>query len=271
MHIKLIFTGKIFIIYLLWRLFIPLPFVFSQNEEHVYGDCFIKRIEYNFIDAQLAKTVGDELIITGYLCNVSSKSDVEKLFFGDFNARIEFFYAPSFEVSSKGEAGFRIMRDSLDTSWILEVKHIPNYEEVFGGCNDKYSITGISADAIHSRPLDSMSSRELIWKQMDERLKLFKVETWSFPVGDQFAEKLYRKMISFISNFKAKGRLAMSTDGYTVTFRNVVDDELWSLEIHEPKSSAHKLSDLCRQIITDSQTGKLDEHMYISVLDGFDF
>jgi hypothetical protein len=78
-------------------------------------------------------------------------------------------------------------------------------------------------------------------------------------------------MVSFISNFKAKGRQSISTDGYTVTFRNVVDDELWSLELHEPKGNALKLSDLCRQIITDSQTGKLDERMYISVLDEFIF
>jgi hypothetical protein len=158
----------------LWSIFIP--FAFSQNEEHLYGDCFIKKIEYNFIDVRLAKKVGDELIMTGYQCNVSSKNDVEKLIFGDFNAPIEFFYAPSFEVSSKGEAGFRIMRDSLGTSCILEVKHIPNYEEVVGVCNDKYPVTGIPAEAIHSMSLDSMPSNEIIWEQIyDKRLKLFKV------------------------------------------------------------------------------------------------
>jgi hypothetical protein len=223
----------------------------------------------------LIKEVDGKSIIAGYLCNVGSKSDVEKLLFGsDFNAKIEFFYAPSFEASTKGETGFRIMKDSLDTSYILEVKHIPNYEEVYRECDDKYPVTGIPADIMHSMPLNSIPlySNELIWKQRhDERLKLFKVETLSFSVSDQFAEILYQKMVSFIDIFKAKGRLLLSADGYSVTFRNVVDDEVWSLEIHNAEGDALKLADLCRQIITDAKTNKLNESTYISVLNGFDF
>jgi hypothetical protein len=256
---------KIFISCFLCVLYIPC--VFSQDGVCVAS--FIKRIEYNFIDVGLGKEVGYELV--GYQCNFGSKSDVEKLLFGDFNAPIEFFYAPSFEVSNKGETGFRIIRDSLNTSWILEYKHIPNYEKVTAECDDKYPVTGIPADMMLSMPLDSilLDSNEQIWKQRhDESLKLFKVETQSFSVSDQFAEKLYQKMVLFIDNFKVKGRLMPVTDGYSVIFRNVVDDEVWSLKIHLPEGNALKLSDFCRQIMTDIETNTFKESTrYIELLD----
>jgi hypothetical protein len=258
------FYKKIFIFCFLCGLYIPC--VFSQDEVYVAAS-FIKRIEYNFIDVELVKEVEDELVIAGYQCNFGSKSDVEKLFFGDFNAPIEFFYAPSFESST----GFRIRKDSLNTSWILEYKHIPNYEKVLRKCEDKYLVSGIPADMMHSMPLDSIPlySNELIWKQIhDESLKFFRVETQSFCISDQFAEKLYQKMVLFINNFKAKGRLILAMDGYSVTFRNVVDDEVWSLEIHLPEGDALKLVDFCRQIMTDIETNTFKESTkYIELLD----
>jgi hypothetical protein len=268
MRIKMEFSKKIFIYCFLCGFYIP--YVFSQDG--VYGASFIKRIEYNLMDIQLAKEVGDELVIIGYKCNSGNKGDVEKLLFGDFNAPVEFFYAPSFEASTDGETGFRIMRDSLNTSWILEVKHIPNYEKVYRECDNKYPLQGIPARMMDSLFLNyamHVDSNKRIWKQRnDERLKLFKVETLSFTVSDQFAEKLYQKMILFIDKFKAKGRLVLAADGYSVTFRNVVDDEVWSLEIHLPEGNALKFADLCRQMITDAHIGQLNESMYISVLDG---
>jgi hypothetical protein len=271
-HIKYMmkFYKKIFIFCFLCGFHIQC--VFSQDE--VYVASFIKRIEYNFIDAQSVKKVGDELIIA-YLCNIDGKSNMEKLFFGDFNAGIEFFYAPSFEASTKGEAGFRIVRDSLNTSYILEVKHISNYEEVWRETDDKYPVQGIPAGMMDSIFFDSLmlsgsndNELEMIWRKQinDERLKLFKVETLSFTISDRFAEKLYKKMVSFIDNFKAKGRLMLSADGYSVTFRNIVDDEVWSLKIHEPQGNALKMSDLCRQIITDAKKNTFDELKYIEVL-----
>ena len=90
---------------------------FSQEAEEYYtcGN-FLKRIEYNS---------------TGYVTNynIKSKSDIEKLFFGDFNALTEFCYEPSNQVIPCIPSGFRIIKDSLNSSYVLEVKHISNYRE----------------------------------------------------------------------------------------------------------------------------------------------
>jgi hypothetical protein len=130
---------KIMVItFYLWGLFIP--FAFSQHGEHVGGGNFLKRVEFNNWHGSY---------------NLNSKGYVEKLFFGDFNAQVEFFYAPSFVASKKGTSGFRIVGDSRDSSYIIEFKHIPNYEKVF---------------------------RE---KQNEEMIKFFEVRTLSFPISDQ--------------------------------------------------------------------------------------
>ncbi|MDR1154570.1 MAG: hypothetical protein LBL04_07645 [Bacteroidales bacterium] len=88
---------RIFITGFLWILFIP--FAFSQDKEHVDGGHFVKRIEYNLRSRHDRSH------------NLDSKGKIEKLFFGDFNAEVEFFYLPS-EEAAYGEAysGFRIVR-----------------------------------------------------------------------------------------------------------------------------------------------------------------
>jgi hypothetical protein len=96
-----------------------------------------------------------------------------------------------------------------------------------------------------------------------------KVEIKSIPISDQFAEKLNKKMVSFINNFKAKGIPADMADGYSVTFRTVVDDEVWSLGIHMPAGNAKIIADLCRQIITDANANQLEEPKYLYVLNNF--
>jgi hypothetical protein len=68
------------------------------------GGQFLKRIEYNLLGNGLQ--------------NLKSKTEVEKLFFGDFNAKLEFFVEPSFE----GAYGFRIVRDTLTASHLIELK-----------------------------------------------------------------------------------------------------------------------------------------------------
>ncbi|MDR1182922.1 MAG: hypothetical protein LBL13_13195 [Bacteroidales bacterium] len=241
---------KIAIIFCLWGYFIS--FALSQDEKHVNSGDFVKRIGYNLLDIQLVTEVGDELKHTGYQCNLDSKTDVEKLFFGEFNAPVEFFYNPSFEASTKGASGFRIVRDSLKSSYVFEIKHISNHEKVYREVWDRYS---------------TMVNSEEKYKFVEkEQIKLFKVETLSYLISDQFAEKLYKKMVSLIDNFKAKGVSPIIVDGYSVTFRTVVDDEVWSLWIHMPQGNALKMADLCRQIITDAETNTFEESKYVELL-----
>jgi hypothetical protein len=271
---------NIFITCFLWGCFIPVAF--SQKGEHIVGSGhFVKKVEYNSdgirvekeLGNQVKKPSGNEFLPRDYICNVTGKTDEEKLLFGDiFNAPVEFFYFPSFEASMAGPFGFRIAGDSLGKRYVLEVKYISNYKEVIKA-TEKKPVTGISENLWDSIPFEI---KELIWKQMKtqqykDRFQYFKVETLTFSVKARFAETLYKKMVSFIDNFKVTGVPDYIMDGYSVTFRNVVDDEVWSLRFHEPRGNALKLANLCRQIITDAVSKKLNESMYISVLDGFDF
>jgi hypothetical protein len=105
----------------------------------------------------------------------------------------------------------------------------------------------------------------------EELTKLYKVETRSFPVSDRFAAMLYNKMVSFIDNIKGKGIPPTVADGYSVTFRTVVEDEVWSLAIHMPEGEALKMADICRQIMADAESNELDESKYIELLEGIDF
>jgi len=105
-------------------------------------------------------------------------------------------------------------------------------------------------------------------------------ERCSCTISDQLAEKIHKKMTSLFVNFKAKkpDRYTwISLDGYKVTFRTVVEDELWYLEIRNPTGNARKLHELCYQILEDAYSykdaegKKLDEASYIKIFDSFDF
>jgi len=259
------FIKKILLVFILRNFFIS--FALSQNVDHTAGEHsvgghFVKRVEYN-------------LIIEGNgeyhnLYNHNSKDDKEKIFFGNFNAPVEFFYSPSFDDAS----GFRIMKDYLGVT-ILEVKYISNYKEAQKVVSDKYPLIGFSPYSLTSLDKyyqDSIRehNRKMTNKRVEEIRKLYKVETLSFSISTQFAEKLYERMVYFIGNFKAKGVPSIIEGGYLVTFRTVVDDEVWSLEIHMPEGIAFKMANMCRQIITNAIDNKLDEAEYLYVLSTFE-
>ncbi|MDR1171162.1 MAG: hypothetical protein LBL24_01775 [Bacteroidales bacterium] len=239
--------SKLLFVFLGWGFVIP--FAHSQNVDHIAGDNsmgghFVKRIEYNI------RSWHDRSH------NLDSKGKIEKLFFGDFNAEVEFFYLPS-EEAAYGEAYscFRIVRGASYTSYAFEVKYISNYREAQKKAEEKYPTKGYNLTTEHNKAALS--------KQNEEALKLYKIEKRIFPVSSQFAEKLYGKMVSFIDNFKAKGVPPIIFDGYSVIFRTVVDDEVWSLDVHEPQGNALKMADLCRQIITDAKANTFEESKYV--------
>ncbi len=258
---------KIVAISLLLGFFIPVAL--SQNVVHADGCHFLKRVEYNLI----AKG-GKFKDFTFHDCyNLQSKGEVEKLFFGDFNARTEFFYAPSFE----GASGFRIVRDSLRKSYILEVKYISNYREASNEADKEArkecNLIDIPIKLLDSLPRDIFNmvfdyNKSIRNKKYSELLpKLYKVETLSVAISDRFAEKLFQTVNSFIDNFKAKGVPPTILDGYSVTFRTVVDDEVWSLYIHEPQGNALRMANLYQRIIKDTIANELNEAEYIKMLD----
>jgi hypothetical protein len=251
---------------------LSITFAFSQEAKE-YFTCgnFLKRIEYNSTGS-----------VTHY--NIKSKSDIEKLFFGDFNALIEFCYEPSNQTNPCIPSGFRIIRDSLNSSYVLEMKHITNYreaaEETLKEVNkDQMSqLIDIPARLLDSLPRDvfnkiyecnrKISNRSVFYSKYYEELpEHFKVEKKSIPIGNQFAENLYKRMVSFIDNFKAKGIPPFSFDGYSVSFRTVVADEVWSLKIHMPKGNASTIADFCMKIIKDVNEDKLEESILLDFKD----
>ncbi len=91
-----------------------------------------------------------------------------------------------------------------------------------------------------------------ILKYSDELYKPYRPEPLKFQVSRDLAEKLHKKTSMMIENFKGIGIPLNIYDGFQVTFRCVVEDELWTLSIHYPQGKALRFSDLFRQIIADS-------------------
>jgi len=232
---------------------------FSQNGDHV-GGRFSKRIEFNFLWSG-----------NGY--NLSSKGDLEKLFWGEFNAPVEFFFSPSTEYVPEAPSGFRIIKDTLNKTNSIEVKYISNFREALNKAYSQYPMRGVSSP--FTTPQDTLDlirnqNRDNIKNAYELARKLYIVDTRSVPISKSFAEKLYNTTVSCIDNFKARGVPYLITDGAEVTFRTVVDDEVWTLIINEPQGNALKMSDICRQILKDAiMNNKLDEANYIKLLDDF--
>lgn len=241
-----------------------ISFLFSQEGNYIYGSHFTKKIENS--------------------SNIESKGIFEKMFFGDSNASVEFFYFPSFD----GTSGFRIVRDPLDTSNIFEIKYISNYKDAQNEVLNRYKSIGIPVNLALNITDDIKNliiehNKTIHSKQFEEVIKLYKVETISFSVSDQFAEKFYKNLFYFINNFKARksppvissdnviNRRTVILDGYSVLFRIVGDDEVWSLNIVDPQGNALKMSNLCLQIISDALKNEFDESKYMSILNSFKY
>jgi hypothetical protein len=101
-------------------------------------------------------------------------------------------------------------------------------------------------------------------KQHEKSLELYKVETVSAPVKNDFAGKLYGVISSAIKNFVMKGVPASVLDGYTVTFRCVAEDEVWTLTVRVPAGEIGTLTDMCRQMTEDIETNNFNESKYIA-------
>ena len=210
--------------------------------------------------------------------NIESKSPLEKVLFGNTNAKVEFVVEPSFE----GAYGIRVIKDSSETSSSLEVKRIINWKEVEKQMQKTFPVKGYTIQELNAkiaerekmseeeRELSILKSRIRNEKREKESLKRYQVHTFIIPISDLFAEKLYAKFVSFIDDFKAKElepNLLMG-DGETTVFRCIVDQEIWTLSIpFKTEEKARELSDLCKQIVEDAEAGRFDESKYIGSLE----
>jgi len=235
----------------------------AQSGEHTGGGRFLKRVEYKYRNNHTQTVNGKECGMD----NLDSKSKMEMLFFGDRNAEAEFF-----ETQAQDHpVGFRLVRNPEDASYVLEVKRIPNYAEVQKKIGETYPTVGVTS-ALHEVMTDELAAliREhnalMQDKQNAAKWDLYEVETESVPVSDRFAERLYEKMVATIDGFRAKGRPEGILDGTTVTFRTVVDDEVRTLTIHEPRGDSASFADFCRSIVEAVEAGGFDEAAALKAL-----
>jgi hypothetical protein len=213
----------------------------AQSYLESSGGEFIKKIEYNFLSS------GDY--------NLKNKTEVEKLFFGDFNAEVEFLIEPSFG----GAYGFRIISDSLKTHYSIETKNISNFDEVTELLNKEYPSTGFPAEKMSSISQEEKEqarqhNNAMFEKRKKESFRLYKVDRIDFSITNDFAEKLYATTVAVIKNFKGKGIPPIHFDGFSVTFRCIVEDELWTLTVFMPVNELLQLTNICNQIIKDIKT-----------------
>ena len=224
---------------------------------------FLKRVENNY-SSDLVRLNGKP---DGYF-NLDSKTEVEKLFFGDINAGIEFYVSPSTEANY----GFRILKKPSDGSYTLEVKRISNWKEVETELREEFPWQRASANRYISEDSSvrlAQHNQAMLAEREKERPKRYQVETESIPVTDSFAEKLHERFVSSIDHFKGTGRPGKVLDGEETTFRCVVGDDVWTLTVSKTERNILELSDLCKRIIEDAEAGRFDESKYIGRLEDY--
>ena len=205
--------------------------------------------------------------------NVASKSSWEKLIFGTTNAEIEFSVEPSFS----GAYGLRLRKEVQDNPWVLGIARISNWDDVEKELKRKFPIVSLPIELTTSpyfKNIEKVITQyniEMYEKRAKERekLDLYEIQVTSIPVSERFAKNFYTKLATFIVNFKG-GRLPagrIQGDGEYTTFRGIMDEEVWTLQI-SPKTEgeAALLSNLCKRIIADSETGNFNETEYIKEL-----
>ena len=235
----------------------------SQSSDHIEGGLFSKKVEYNILIKGVKESDNQY--------NLDSKRTLDRVFFGETNSPVEFVIQTSFE----GASGFRIKKKS-DSSYRIEVMNLPNSDEVIDRLSKKENEIHIPYELQGGMTLDGLNqineyNKKVVYaKRNGEIYKPFRPKSRSFPISKQLAEALHGKMVLLIAGFKAEGVPPLISDGCEVTFRSVVGDELWTLIIHSPQKRALLLSDLCRQIITDSNNGKLNENKYLELLNEID-
>lgn len=201
--------------------------------------------------------------------SVSGKTGLDKRFFGDFNARLEYLLEPPF----KPTIGLRIFKLPRDTSFMLEVKRVANYNEVNEQLRKEFPTLSTRMEEMDRLPKAEQQQRlahnESVYRrQWVERPKRYKIEAITVPVSDSLIDRLYCATVGLLRAALPVGKTAGTIfDGETATFRCVVNDnELWTLRYHVPEGEYKILSDLFRQVIADVEAGTFDEKKYVEML-----
>lgn len=223
---------------------------FAQKYQVVQSTRYVKTVQPDYT--------------AGGTCNFESKNDEEKLLFGDFNAPVEFIFAPSFD----GISGLRIYQDSLNQSYLLEAKRVTNWEEVNNQLKAEFpSDRKVSTITLAQWEEQKKQMEANKARKREEWLRRQTIFTQVVRISDTLAVKFYETVAKAIG--KARKELktnAIINDGDEVVFRCVVGDELWTLKYHQPEGEYKALSDLFRAMIADVEAGTFDETKYLEAL-----
>lgn len=224
--------------------------IFAQELSVIQSTRYFKTVEPN------------RTIDGGY--NFAEKNDEEKLLFGDFNAPVEFIFAPSFD----GISGLRIYQDSLNQSYLLEAKRVTNWEEVNNRLKAEFpSDRKVSTITLAQWEEQKKQMEANKARKREEWLRRQTIFTQVVQISDTLAVRFYEIVAKAIG--KARKELktnAIITDGDEAVFRCVVGDELWTLKYHQPEGEYKALSDLFRRMIADVEAGTFDEAKYLEAL-----
>lgn len=209
--------------------------------------------------------------------SVVGKQRLDRRFFGDFNARVEYLLEPS----SSETFGCRIYRGATDTAYVMEVKRVANYKEVEKQLQKEFPSIGIPAEDFFSTPKEEheriLAHNRKMWRAMAaERLKRYRIEAHSIPISDRLADRLYETTREGIRSVEPEKKrytadgdeiTTVIFDGAVATFRCVVDDDMvWVLRYHAPTGELKRLSELFRAMIADVEAGTFDEAKYLGLL-----
>ena len=201
--------------------------------------------------------------------SVVSKTGLDRRFFGDFNARLEYLLEPPF----KPTIGLRIFKMPRDTSFVLEVKRVANYNEVNEQLRKEFPTLSTRMEEMDRLPKAEQQQRlahnESVYRrQWVERPKRYKIEAITVPISETLTNGLYDKTTKLLRAALLVGKSPYTIfDGEIMTYRCVVDDnELWTLRYHVPEGEYKALSDLFRRMIADVEAGTFDEAKYIGAL-----
>lgn len=178
--------------------FCSMPAVFARQSEDD-DPLFLKRIENNYINNVVVELPNGK---EGGMYNMNSKIGIEKRFFGDFNAKVEYFLDPSFLPN----VGFRIYRDSLDITYLLEIKSKDRKSDSI--TSNIVPVSDIFADSVYAKTVQAIKTFTVTGKPLvpfDGYWATFRcvvgAEVWTFTVKTPFGDvrklsDLFRRMIA---------------------------------------------------------------------------
>lgn len=198
--------------------------------------------------------------------NIEGKSELEKKFFPGHNRMVEFFFRDTF----LGPHGFRIDTVSMN-NYIMEVVWVSDFKDVNRRLSEEFPVKSILPKKLSDMTEEELKEiREFNREQRLQRAKRtieeYTIERRKIPVSAAFFASMWRSYYGIIWNYTSRGVAPTSFDGYSVTFRCVVENfSVWTFFARNPLSLIEDFTTACNGIVKEVQDiGKIaneEEHI----------